>query len=100
MALIFTSVGVALVATLGTLILALTGTSPIPLPGFPEATRNADREPATSPQPGQATTPAPIPGQGTATTTQANPGQTATPSRTQGRRPTEPPGHPKPTKTK
>lgn len=97
--LVFVSVGVAMVATLGTLVLALTGTSPIPLPGFPDATRNADRNPGVTPAPsptapnGQVLTGA----SGTSTTA----GQTATPTPTKkGNVPSHTPTHPRPTKTR
>ena len=95
---VLASVAVGMVATLGTLVLALTGTSPVPLPGFPDATRNANREPGV-------TTPAPTRTQdltapGAAATPAAEPTPAAPTTTKRGHSPTHTPAHPNPTKSK
>jgi hypothetical protein len=88
MTLLFVSIGTALVLALGTIGMALTGTSPVHLPGFPDPSPNA-RPPGVQPGPNPA---------GTSRAATATASATATPSQTHGHKPTAPPSHPKTSK--
>jgi hypothetical protein len=102
MSVLFASIGTALVLALGAIGLALTGNSPVHLPGFPNPSPNANPtefqpapDPARTPAEGRATTTATTPGNAKSTT--ADPAASAT--TTHGRKPTDTPSHPKPSKT-
>jgi hypothetical protein len=102
MTLLFASVGTALVLALGTIGLALTGNSPVHLPGFPNPSPNAN---PTEIQPGPGLAPTPADGSARTIATVPGNGQTNTanpataPSETHGRKPTDTPSHPKPSRT-
>lgn len=103
MTLIFAGVGTVIVLALGTLVLALTGISPVPVPGFPNATRNADRSNVhASPTPApsdRAGTPVVAP-DATRTATGVTPTATPTPTVTHGKKPTQTPTHPQTSRSK
>jgi hypothetical protein len=112
MTLVVSGVGALTVLLLTTLTLALTGNSPVSLPGFPDATRNAGRHQAgLTPAPSDAPSVVAPNGSGapasgaTVTTTltvSPSPGLTSTPtpSVTHGRKPTQTPTHPQSSKSR
>jgi hypothetical protein len=111
MSLLVIGVCVLSVLLLTTLALALTGNSPVSLPGFPDATRNAGPHAGVTPAPSgpgatQLVAPnpsgAPAAGSTGSTTSVATPGLSVTPTPTvaHGRKPTQTPTHPDPSKTR
>jgi hypothetical protein len=102
----FAAAAVVVVLALATLALALSGMSPVPVPGFPDATRNAggpngNHPPASTGSAGTArTTPDRTAStQPSATSTAATPTGTPSATSTHGRRPSQAP-HPTPSKSK
>jgi hypothetical protein len=113
-ALVLFGAGTFVALLLTTLVLALTGNSPVNLPGFPDATRNVGRPPAgVTSAPSNGTTPgAALHASGAFTagstvsatsltvTLTPGPGSTPTPSLTHGKQPTQTPSHPDPSKSR
>jgi hypothetical protein len=101
-----TGLAAALLAGLGALAVALSGSTAVDLPGFPDSDRRAD-----APDPGRPATTAPVErppaGIGERTTPGPTSASTAPPTATptterpgNGRQPTHTPPHPKPTKNR
>jgi hypothetical protein len=105
---VFVGAGVLAVLLLTTLTLALTGNSPVSLPGFPDATRNAGRpQVAVTPSSSRAAphgSGVPLSGSSVATpslsATTPGAGVTPTPSVTHGKKPTDTPSHPQSSRTR
>jgi hypothetical protein len=94
------SLGAALAAVLALLLAAMSGASPVRVPGFPDPGRNAGGVDATTPAPPRR----PDPPDSPAITTVVPPpstGPAAAPTQTVKRRiPTHTPDHPQPSKTR